>query len=546
MSLIIQEDQYIVTSKNRCDVYSVSGEVASEIWFRTPALDRHTVENVVSIQIETNSHDQGWVFYPEAGSWSWFDLVVLESPDATQIKVKDGLALVWMSHENKLGDKNDTKQAGPIFLGQHDIFASLEVGNSLGVRVCARFPEWENHALEARLILRVPEKDITSLTKTFDAYLDAATPKEAPPAYSLVREMLPMGPLRADEVAVTEEPPLRLLSFDGGGVRGISSLYILQAIMAKVSPDNPSVKPCEYFDMICGTSTGGLIAIMLGRLQMTISECIKVYESLASDIFSAHRAQRTWNFSTTGAYYKAKYFEEGLKNLIKEKTGDENASMLDPDPKNKCKVFVVSAHSDNLSEKAEHFRTYPNKFPDPFSGCRIWQAARATSAAPMYLPPITINKVEFVDGGTRFNNPSILLMGEVNAVFGVARHIRCLLSIGTGMQPHITIHSKPSDPIEVVSYTKSIIKASIKVMTDCEMTHNLMAGLFYGKEDVYYRFNAGVKNGDDWAPTIDMDDYGKMTELVDLTKIYLGAKARRIAECAEALTLESWAKSKIA
>lgn len=82
-------------------------------------------------------------------------------------------------------------------------------------------------------------------------------------------------------------------------------------------------------------------------------------------------------------------------------------------------------------------------------------------------------------------------------------------------------------------------------MTDCEMTHNLMTGLFYGKEDVYYRFNAGVKNGKDWAPMIDMDDYRGMGELVDITKTYLGEEAQRIAECAEALTLDSWGKSKI-
>jgi patatin-like phospholipase/acyl hydrolase len=45
---------------------------------------------------------------------------------------------------------------------------------------------------------------------------------------------------------------------DGGGVRGISSLEILQAIMSKVSND-PNVKPCDYFDMIAGTSTGGFV-----------------------------------------------------------------------------------------------------------------------------------------------------------------------------------------------------------------------------------------------------------------------------------------------
>lgn len=49
---------------------------------------------------------------------------------------------------------------------------------------------------------------------------------------------------------------LNLLSLDGGGVRGLSSLYILQRIMDAIDPDHPP-KPCDYFDIIGGTSTGG-------------------------------------------------------------------------------------------------------------------------------------------------------------------------------------------------------------------------------------------------------------------------------------------------
>jgi hypothetical protein len=84
--------------------------------------------------------------------------------------------------------------------------------------------------------------------------------------------------------------PLRILSLDGGGVRGISSLLILKDIMDEIGKDEQknhvekgeepvtsdenkeeteydgTVRPCDYFDLICGTSTGGLIAIMLGRL----------------------------------------------------------------------------------------------------------------------------------------------------------------------------------------------------------------------------------------------------------------------------------------
>lgn len=62
----------------------------------------------------------------------------------------------------------------------------------------------------------------------------------------------------------------RILALDGGGVRGLSSLLILQKLMDEISDKNDGKPglPCEYFDLICGTSTGGLIALMLGRLRI--------------------------------------------------------------------------------------------------------------------------------------------------------------------------------------------------------------------------------------------------------------------------------------
>lgn len=63
----------------------------------------------------------------------------------------------------------------------------------------------------------------------------------------------------------------RILSLDGGGVRGLSSLIVLQEVMTKVQLQGNLDEvpyPCAYFDLICGTSTGGLIALMLGRLRM--------------------------------------------------------------------------------------------------------------------------------------------------------------------------------------------------------------------------------------------------------------------------------------
>jgi len=73
------------------------------------------------------------------------------------------------------------------------------------------------------------------------------------------------GPLEIDHCP-------RILSLDGGGVRGLSSLLILRNIMEEIArrqgPGTAEARPCEYFDLIGGTGTGGLIAIMLGRLRM--------------------------------------------------------------------------------------------------------------------------------------------------------------------------------------------------------------------------------------------------------------------------------------
>jgi patatin-like phospholipase/acyl hydrolase len=63
----------------------------------------------------------------------------------------------------------------------------------------------------------------------------------------------------------------RILAIDGGGIRGLSSLLILEKLrqeIQRLNGDNDLPLPSKYFDLICGTSTGGIIAIMLGQLCM--------------------------------------------------------------------------------------------------------------------------------------------------------------------------------------------------------------------------------------------------------------------------------------
>lgn len=86
-----------------------------------------------------------------------------------------------------------------------------------------------------------------------------------------------------------DDEPVNVLSLDGGGVRGVSSLVILDRIMEKIQRRDgleEIPKPCDYFDMIAGTSTGGLIAVMLGRLRMSTTEALKAYDDCAASIFN--------------------------------------------------------------------------------------------------------------------------------------------------------------------------------------------------------------------------------------------------------------------
>ncbi len=129
---------------------------------------------------------------------------------------------------------------------------------------------------------------------------------------------------------------IRLLALDGGGVRGLSSLLILQQLMATVDPAAPP-KPCDYFDMIGGTSTGGLIAIMLGRLQMTIGECIEAYTTLSDKVFEK-KAHRVKVNGLLQGRFDTLALEQAIQQTLSGRGHSEDILLKDVDAL--CKVYV--------------------------------------------------------------------------------------------------------------------------------------------------------------------------------------------------------------
>lgn len=130
---------------------------------------------------------------------------------------------------------------------------------------------------------------------------------------------------------------LCLLALDGGGVRGLSSLQVLKRLMELIDPKDPP-KPCDYFDMIGGTSTGGLIAIMLGRLRMSVDECIEEYKKLSTRVFTHCQHRITWRGILQGRF-DGEALVDGVQGLLVRKCMNKD-ELLQDSASSSCKTSV--------------------------------------------------------------------------------------------------------------------------------------------------------------------------------------------------------------
>ncbi|KAK4452580.1 acyl transferase/acyl hydrolase/lysophospholipase [Podospora aff. communis PSN243] len=323
---------------------------------------------------------------------------------------------------------------------------------------------------------------------------------------------------------------LNLLCFDGGGVRGLSSLYILKHLMEMIDVDNPP-RPCEYFDMIAGTSTGGLIAIMLGRLGMSVAECIDAYEKLLPSIFTKEHHRLKINGKFQGRF-NHKALEKGVKDLLRDRGMSEDALMLDNRTgEGSCKTFVCATSS--AVSRTVILSSYVNRLRgrDLADIAQIWQVARATSAATSFFDPVKIGHEEFVDGATPANNPVMELWAEASQVVGAGddwkleSNLSCLVSIGTGVPP---LGEFGDDPLAVSARLRQIATDSEKTARNFEALHGALC-----KTRQYFRFN--VMNG---LQNVKLEDEAKLPLIKSATRDYTVTRVVQgeMRECSEKLS----------
>jgi patatin-like phospholipase/acyl hydrolase len=210
--------------------------------------------------------------------------------------------------------------------------------------------------------------------------------------------------------------PFTILALDGGGVRGLFSA----AVLARLETDH-SVRIVDHFDLIVGTSTGGIIALGLGA-GMAPAEIVELYVNGKDTIFPPARRSL---YRRPAAFLRPKYRPDGLAAVVTSAFGGK--LLCDS-------VVPLVVPSFDLGRRAVHlFKTPHNKRLVRDWRVRMADVAMATTAAPTYFPAFELpnDHVRLIDGGVWANNPSTVGVTEAVSLMGQQLENIRLLNIGT-------------------------------------------------------------------------------------------------------------------
>ncbi|KAJ6172389.1 hypothetical protein N7470_001456 [Penicillium chermesinum] len=362
---------------------------------------------------------------------------------------------------------------------------------------------------------------------------------------------------------------------DGGGVRGYSMLIILQELMYRTyvecegkPPRRDQIpKPCDHFDLIAGTGTGGLIAIMLGRLRLDLETCKEVYVRMTRKVFETDKTIAGIPYRST--LFKASKLEEAIRECVREHTvfeteGNDFLSALsaggvsahpvlpilkipqttaalrflnglrwgNPDAllydnrEGRTKTAVTALYKGTpRNGSAVLLRSYDSRRePPPEFDCTIWQAGRATAATGLAFKPIQIGQHVFIDEGPGTYNPSPQILDEAVQNEWPGREIGVFVSIGTGRRPPGTNnrqHEWWEDFVgDAFGTFAEARRRLISKIEGCENIHLRMLQEYLPQRNVskdnYYRLNVEVGVGE-----FGMNEWNRLADISTNTRQYL-------------------------
>jgi len=297
---------------------------------------------------------------------------------------------------------------------------------------------------------------------------------------------------------------VKVLSIDGGGIRGIIPASLLAEIERRLD-----ARIADTFDLIAGTSTGGIIALGLtapagdGTPAHRAAELVDLYKREGKRIFS----RSIWHeISAVGTAAEAKYPLTGVEGVLKQYLKDARL-------KDALTEVLVPAYE--IEDRIPWFFSSRMAAADPNYDFPMWQVGRATSAAPTYFEPACIPTDDpknergywaLVDGGVFANNPAMCALAEATMSYRGAHGGEVpdvvVVSLGTGELTRPISYDKAKNwgllgwarPVLGVVFDGVSKTVDFQVAELCRVTE--------GQPERYYRLQVDLKNyGSD-----DLDD----------------------------------------
>jgi patatin-like phospholipase/acyl hydrolase len=240
---------------------------------------------------------------------------------------------------------------------------------------------------------------------------------------------------------MVEKKRFTILSIDGGGIRGLIPAKVLAELERELKLQNPDKSLYEYFDLICGTSTGAILAIAIA-LGIPAQDLVRFYKEHAQVIFPK------WYLkvlpSKSRAIITSIYSNKNLRKKLKEiyTTANGGKVPLINDLKTKVCIPVFNGNDGQINViKTKHRDDYVRDYKLP-----AHEVALSSASAPVYFPPHTFSfsnefgegiNVNMIDGGIFANNPSLIGILEATEKLNFDLSDVQLLSLGTGKGKHI-------------------------------------------------------------------------------------------------------------
>ena len=232
---------------------------------------------------------------------------------------------------------------------------------------------------------------------------------------------------------------VKVLSIDGGGIRGILPAMVLSELEERTGRQVSTL-----FDLVAGTSTGGILALALtkpsesGTPAYSAADLVKLYEDQGPRIFS----RSVWHeIRSVGSLLADKYPAAGIEEVLDKYFGDTRL-------KDALTSVMVTSY-DLEARRPMFFKSWLAK-RDPASDFPMKAVARATSAAPTYFPPAKVDTAgpagyyALIDGGVFANNPAVCAYAEAR-ILNRGRNDFLLLSLGTGSHTRTIPYDKAKD-----------------------------------------------------------------------------------------------------